>query len=341
MARGERLATLRELVGRRNRKWIDARIEQLDPDADYLEIVRLSTIYDLNDLQLHWFYSVGTPAAGIAPNVIDAVYRHGTGKYMTAAPKRRDDSVDHMLEWLEHGPDAEPAQRSVDMVNRYHATYARDFPSGFSDPVDYVYILCLNATLVEVATRSLGLRGLSDRQQRAMHKLWIGIADRFTMPDGRSVTDLESFPTSFEGMVDYVESYQARPWPVHEPGHISTEAEIEHFATTWFPRPLHFFGRALVTAFLSPHVVRAHAIDAPPSVLAWAARRLMKTMMFLTAEVLPDARTTYPDRKRELASVGKCPRSAVDVAVHRPARGQRVEGAAAASLCPHVAAVGK
>lgn len=226
------------------RRWIDGRIEQLDPDEDHVEIVRLSTLYRLSGMQLHWFYSVGTPGAGIAPAVIDAVYRNGTGKYLTQAAKRRDDSVDHMLVWFEHGDDAAATRKSVGMVNKYHAHYAREFPEGFANADDYVYILCLNATLVETATLSLGLPGFTDTQKRAVHRLWAGIADQFTMPDGRPVTGIEPFPEDFDSMVDYVERYQARPRPVHQPGHLSTTAEIEHFATTWFPRPLHF---ALVT----------------------------------------------------------------------------------------------
>lgn len=324
------------------RKWIDKRIEELDAEKDCVEIVRLSTLYRLNEMQLHWFYSVGTPAAGIAPDVIDAVYRHGTGTYLTQAPKRRDDSVDHMIVWLEHGAHAAATKRSVGMVNKYHAHFAREFPDGFANAGDYVYILCLNATLVETATRSLGLRGFTGKQKRAVHRLWAELAEEFTMPDGRPVTRDESFPHSFDGMLEYVEQYQARPWPVHQPGHESTTAEIEHFATTWFPRPLHFFGRALVTAFLSPHVLRAHAIDPPPGAVAWLARQVMKTMMLVTNHVVADGRETYPDRRRRLAAQGRTARSGVDTAVHRSLEKMRHAGddPATRTACPHLAALG-
>jgi hypothetical protein len=110
-----RRAGLRTSVSRR--KWIAERIEQLDEETDYVEIVRLSTLYGVNDLQLHWFYAVGTPAAGIAPAVIDAVWRNGTGKYTTQATKRKDDSCDHLMEWFEHGPDALVTKKSIGMTN--------------------------------------------------------------------------------------------------------------------------------------------------------------------------------------------------------------------------------
>ncbi|MGN7158081.1 hypothetical protein ACTHRK_18545 [Dietzia cercidiphylli] len=63
------------------RKWIDRRIAELDPEVDYVEIVRLTTLYRANAMQMDWFYTVGTPAAGISPAVNDAVLRNGTGKF--------------------------------------------------------------------------------------------------------------------------------------------------------------------------------------------------------------------------------------------------------------------
>ncbi|MBF4478197.1 hypothetical protein SAMN02745947_05614 [Rhodococcus rhodochrous J3] len=103
----------------KSRKWIGARLALLDPSIDNDEIVRLSTLYNLNDLQLHWFYAVGTPAAGIAPAVMDAVWRDGTGEYNRRPDRRVADSVDHMLLWFEHGADSAATKKSVQMVNKY------------------------------------------------------------------------------------------------------------------------------------------------------------------------------------------------------------------------------
>lgn len=89
---------------------------------------------------MDWFYTGGTPAAGINPAVNDAVLRNGTGKYITQATKRRDDSVDHMMVWLEHGPDALATQQSVELVNKYHAHFSKDYPMGFDNVEDYIYI---------------------------------------------------------------------------------------------------------------------------------------------------------------------------------------------------------
>ncbi|NWJ72710.1 DUF2236 domain-containing protein [Pseudonocardia sp. ICBG1122] len=320
------------------RRWIRARLAMLDPERDTTEIVRLSTLYGAGALQMHWFYAVSTPAAGIAPHVLDAVWREGAGDYNVRPTARKDDSVDHLLQWFEHGADAAATVKSIEIVNNYHARHARRYPTGFDRVEDYTYILCLNATAVDSSVRSLGLPGFDATQRRAAHLFWSRLATRFTLPDGTSVTELERFPDSYDAMLDYVEQYQRRPWPVHEPGHLSTTAAIEHFADTWFPRPLRFFGRALVTSFMSPHVLRAHAIDAPPTALSVVARMSMRVMMLAAERLLPDPEESYPDRRRRLAAAGTAPASAVDVAVHRAITSHDLDSTVQGGPhgCPHL-----
>ena len=316
------------------RKWIDQRIEQLDPERDYVEIVRLSTLYRINEMQLHWFYTVGTAASGTSPSVLAAVYRSGRGTYVAEPDRRRDDSNDHMMLWFEHGPEAPATRKSVQMVNKYHAHFAKEYPDSFADADDYIYILCVNAILVHRCMRSLGLPGFTAKQQRAMYLFWSRLAELFTGTDGRPVTESTAFPPGFEQMVAFVEEYEARPWPVNQSGRQSTPVVTEEFATRWFPRPLHFFGRALVTSFLTPTVLRSHDVSPPPAPLAWLARTVMKTMMQLSTHVLPDPRETITDRGRRLAALEKGRTSGVDTAVHRAL------GASQSGSCPHLAARG-
>lgn len=225
---------------RKPRKWIARRLDELDAERDHVEIVRLSTLYAANALQMSWFYAVNTPSRGIAPAVMDAVWRDGTGIYNTHAQARVHDSVDHLVVWLEHGPDAPATIASVEMVNKMHRHYAEDYRAGFADIDDWIYILCLNGTAVYNSIVSLGLPGCDEKQKKAAHILWSRLAARFEhVVEGGSVTDIRSFPDSFDAMVRFVDEYEARPWPVHPPGHDSTVSAIEHFARTQFPRPLH------------------------------------------------------------------------------------------------------
>lgn len=56
---------------------------------------------------------------------------------------------------------------SIDTVNRYHRHFARAYPDAFSLAEEYLYILCVNAMAIHSAVRSLGLPGMSDKQQQA------------------------------------------------------------------------------------------------------------------------------------------------------------------------------
>lgn len=324
------------------RKWIAERLKQLDAEKDCTEIVRLSSLYHLNDMQLDWFYTLGTPAAGINPAVNDAVIRNGGGKFLTRATKRRDDSNDHMMTWLEQGAEAIATQRSVEMVNKYHEHYSKEYPMGFEDVTDYIYILCLNATLVDSAQKQLGEPGFDAKQRKATHLVWSRIANSFTMPDGRPVTDLSPFPNSYEGMEHCVRSYLQRPWPEHEPSRRSTMASIERFSKTWFPQPLQFLGYAMITAFMPEELLRAHKIQRPNPVAAWLARSLMKFMMVIS-RLLPDPHENIQDRRRRLVSEGKAARSPVDIQVHRwSADGVgKGDSAVLSGMCPHVTAASR
>jgi hypothetical protein len=315
-----------------SRKWIAKRLAELDAERDYAEIVRLSSVYAANDFQMHWFYAVNSPAAGIAPGVLDAVYRGGAGTYTAKPDQRVEDSADHLMTWFEHGPESPVTQASVEMVNGYHAHFARDYPQGFDKIDDYIYILCLNATGVNSSMVSLGLPGYDEKQKRAVHLFWSKLADQFRhVVAGGRVTEHAPFPDSYDGMVAVVDDYFARDWPVYEPGHQLTSSAIEHFVRTWFPRPLHFAGRALVTSFMAPAVLRAHSIKPPAPPVRWVARRVMKAMVLLSVHVLPDAKVPVTDARRAPGSKTHRP-SHIDEAVHRTA----ARSPGGLTGCPHL-----
>ncbi len=316
----------------RSRKWIAQRLAELDAERDYAEIVRLSSVYTAGNFQMHWFYAVNSPAAGIAPGVLDAVYRDGTGTYTAKPDQRVADSADHLLTWFEHGPESPVTQASVEMVNGYHAHFARDYPQGFDKIEDYLFILCLNATGVNSSMVSLGLPGYDEKQKRAVHLFWSKLAEQFRhVVAGGRVTEHVLFPDSYDGMVAVVEEYFARGWPVYEPGHQLATSAIEHFARTWFPRPLRFAGRALVTSFMAPAVLRAHSIKPPPPPARWLARRVMKAMILLGEHVLPDAKVPVTDARRTPGSRTHRP-SHIDDAVHRTA----ARSPGGLTGCPHL-----
>jgi hypothetical protein len=320
----------------RGRKWIKRRIDELDPLVDYEEIWRLTSLYNVNDFQFHWFYALTFPYFLVTVRGAESVYRDGKGKMDLQATKRVDDTVDHMVVWWEHGPHSPATRRSVEMINKLHAHWARQYPGYFSYAEDYVNTLCYEATSMHMLQRSLGLPGYNERQKIAAHRFWSEMADLFTVENGRPLTEVATMPESFEAMEAFRHEYDAQPWPDNPAGQAATVSFVEHFATRWFPRPLRFFGRALVTSFYDENVQRVQAIAPPAPPLRWVARNLIKVLILLTERVRPDDRESVPDRRRRLVDEKGTPPSTVDVAVHRAINGRTV-GSSAPTQCPHAA----
>lgn len=315
-------------------RWIDQRIEELDPEADALEIVRLGNLYRVNDFVSHWGFAVGTPMAGINPVGADQVWRGGKSTSSSAPQRRVDDSNGHVMCWMEHGADHEATKLSIDMVNKYHAHFGKGSTSGLGDPEEYVYILCLNGSLLHILQRKLGFRGFSEKEQQAAHRVWSGIAKHFRLAtDGTPVLDHAPFPDDFQGMLDKVDAWLNRPWPYSQPGHEYTTKGIEHFAQTQFPKLLLPFGRAVVTAFLPEQVLRVQGIKRPGRILRSLAVGFMKMAMFYSTRIAPDPKLNLLDRRRLAKGSSEGKPSEVDVTVHRKLdRGNRGSGL---SMCPH------
>lgn len=312
----------------RPRRWIRDRLAELDPETDWLEIWQLSSLYGKNDFQFHWFYAVTFPYFLITERGAETVYRDGAGKLDRQSTKRVDDTVDHMVVWWEHGPDAPQTRQSVHMINQMHAHWARTYPGNFSFEEDYVNTLCYEAASMHRVMRSLGLPGYSEKQQRASHRFWSRMAPLFLLEDGSPVT---GFPEDFAGCVAFLEEYENRPWPVSEAGTRAAASIVEHFATRWFPAPLRPFGRALVTSFYGEAILRVHRVPRPSRPLRAAARTLMRTLMWLGENVLPDGDESFPQRRRRLAAEGAVTPSAVETAIDRVVAPRPGGG------CPHAA----
>ena len=307
-----------------SRKWIKKRLAELDPATDWAEIWSLSSLYNQNDFQLHWYYAVTFPFFLITEWGTDAVYRNGTGKLDKQSTKRVEDTVDHMMVWWEHGPYAPETKQSVEMINKLHAHWATRYPGNFTDNDDYLHTLCYEAAGMHRLQRSLGLPGFNEAQKVAAQRFWSAITPLFVVEDGTPVT---GFPDDFDGIEAFLDEYINRPWPTLEKGQLATESIINHFATRWFPKPLRPFGRALVTSFYCDQIMRVHQIQTPSAPLRWAARRLIKTMIWLTDNVFPDTKETFPDRRRRLVAEKGARPSTVDTAVNRIVAKQARAGA--------------
>ena len=301
----------------KTRKWIDARIDQLDPEVDYAEIIALSALYRANDFQLAWFFAVGTPQAGINPAGLNAVWKAGDSITGKQPAKRRDDSSDHLLTWFERGPDHEATKISIDMINKYHAHDVIKYSGALDNPAEYIYIFCLNATLPHILMQTAGLKGFTDKQKRATQIFWKKIAVHFTLPaDQKSILDHIDFPETFDDMVAYVKDWQARDWPFAEHGNDYTVATYNFFADSFFPKPLRWFGQALCTSFYPDCVIENHQIKRPNVMIRAMAKGFMRFAITMADRVAPDPQQTILELRREAAAKRGEEISGVDGIVH-------------------------
>ena len=317
---------------RSSRKWIRRRIEQLDPYVDYQEIWALSYIYNVSDLDLHWAYTVDNSHLGLTTWGADAAYRDGTGAMIVQAEQRTANTNDHMLLWAEHGPDSVVTKQAIDVVNKHHRRWAKDYPGSFSHSEDYIYLFSAAATGAHLLKRDLGLPGWSEKQKIAAHRFWCGIADLFTVESGEVLTDVEPMPKDFDACAAYAQAYTEREWPENLAiGLPFTEALIEQFTDRWLPnRLLRPFARALITTYFSPSLFRIYRMEQPRWALKRLARGSVRARLVYRDYIRADEKAPITERRRQASAKEGTNLSRIDVSVHRAAQRQQPQ-----SVCPH------
>lgn len=266
-------------------KWIRAEIEQLDPEVDSEQIVRLTSCLLLPKslLLVHLFYTIGFIRFAGPPVSADSVDRHGTGMLYEHGLRRADETMLHLFLWVDDGVSGTTAIESLDHVRNWHSGVARNWPMPqhtFQHSAA-VFTLIYDRLLRRIA----GAPGLSENERRAQLIHWRIVSERL------GVTDI---PDTWQEMEDLLESYEHGPeFAYSEAGRRLAEALIEQFATRWFPRPLHWFGRRLVLAFSEEHVIDTLGIKRPPEVFTSTMRHLARAAVFAKRHILPDPRDVF------------------------------------------------
>lgn len=315
------------------RKWIRKRIEKLDPHVDYQEIWALSYIYNVNEFDLHWAYTVDNSHLGLTQWGADAAYRDGTGAMIVQAEQRTANTNDHMLLWAEHGPESAVTKQAIDIVNKHHRRWAKDYPGSFSHSEDYIYLFSAAATGGHILRQDLGLRGWSENQKIAAHRFWCGMAELFTVESGEVLTDVEPMPTDFDACAAYAKAYTERNWPENVAiGLPFTEELIRQFTDRWFPnRLLRPLARALITSYFAPSLFRIYKMKQPPWALKKFARGFVRSRLVYLDYIRADEKLPITERRRYASIKDGANPSRIDTSVHRAAQRQQSQGA-----CPHV-----
>lgn len=149
--------------------------------------------------------------------------------------------------------------------------------------------------------------------------------------------EVTGFPDTFEGVMEYMDRYEAEEGPAREAGRVAARAIIQQFADRHFPKAFHPAVRTWVISFYPDHLVSAYDLP-PPNKAVRKAMRLVPAAMFVLGEkVLADPRQTFTERRLAARAsparprpAGTCPhlQSAAAVQVPSPSitTADRAEG---------------
>lgn len=270
---------------KRGFKWIRAEIERLDPEVDSERIVRLTSCQLLPKslLVVHLFYTVGFVRFAGPPVSADSVDRNGTGMLYDHGLRRADETMFHLLSWVDDGVPSPASIESLDHVRQWHSGVARNWPMPMHtfQHSAAVFTLIYDRLLRHIA----GAPGLSDNERRAQLVHWRRVSE------GLGVVDI---PDTWQGMEEFLECYEhGAEFKFSPAGQRLANALIDQFATRWFPRPLRWFGRWLALAFSEEHVIDTLRIPRPPTAFSYAVRRLARVAVFVGRHLLPDRREVF------------------------------------------------
>ena len=277
---------------RRSYKWISKEIESLDPEVDYARIWALTATYQVDDMFFNLLYALGMPRITQNPHGSELLVNK-TKKAIINKHQRAHDTLSHFWLWYENGPEHIDTQRSLEKINRIHEALGKHSPLAFATD-DFIYTASMLGSTPHRLMQDIGLKGFSEKQKIASHRFWRGIIMKMRSPEGY----IEGFPESFEAMEQFVEAFEARPWPSCDSGRELAEYTITQFSEAHFPRALQGFGRQILLTLQQPHIRKLHGMAEPHPVAAWFIKRLFFVKGWLAEHVLPDPILSTPERMR-------------------------------------------
>ncbi len=228
------------------------RIEQLDPETDFVEIYRLLTLYefpwDLNQsLSLALFRTYAVPSIG---RLLDE-----TGQFTGACQRRYDDTAVLLEAPLVDGFDSTAGRTAVRRINQMHRLY------DISDE-DLRYVL---ATFVVVPRRWLaehGWRDLSAAEERATVLYYRELARRMAIPD---------VPETYAAFATLMDDYEAQHF-APDPGSRRVADATLALMVGFYPRPAAAVVERFSRALMDPPLLAAFGYDDPGPLMRRVAR---------------------------------------------------------------------
>lgn len=276
-------------------KWLAGRIESLDPETEYDEIMRLVAEHRLTAPIVNLTLLVTTAQTALPPSGSATLI--GTGKMLHRGEQRFRDGSSYLLTWFTHGSSSPETRASVERLNRHHLSLGRTFPGAFGDNDEYVYTLCAVGDFLPRMREVLGLPPQSPTLDVAWHHFLRDLALLFRGEHG----PVTGFPEDMAGIRRFVADFEARDWPRTENGRELVEGMIEQYCERFFPLPMHWFARTQVLVLTPPRVRDVHRTGEPGRVAGAAVRLVMRW-------VIRAQESVWPDRRRRFSEVLASPR---------------------------------
>jgi hypothetical protein len=220
-----------------------ARIAELDPERDHVEIYRLSTGFEFP-----WDYRRALELALLrtfaVPSIAELLV--ATGEFARLPQRRYDDTAILMGELSAHGYDSARGRAALRRVNRAHAHYR-------IDNADMLYVL---STFVLDPMRWIdrhGWRRLLPNERHAAFAFYREVGRRMGIHDiPGSLAELERFS------VDHAR--RLRPGPDTR----ALRDDVLGLVAGWFPRPVRGAARRLVPAAFDDELLHGLGLPVPP-----------------------------------------------------------------------------
>ena len=274
------------------------RIEQLDPEVDFLEIHRLVCAHEFpwdiqQSLSFALFRTYAVPSIG---RLLDS-----TGEFTSRTQKRYEDTGLLLDAVLEHGFDSPTGRQALRRINRMHGAY------DISDD-DLRYVLSTFVVMPLRWNASYGWRPMTAAEKAAGTRYYVELGRRMGIPD---------LPGTWQEWERLLEDYEQAHFGRDPAGRRVADATLELLTTF----PVHDrlpagLVRAMSRAVMDDRLLDALGYDSPPAAL----RRAVRTALRLRAQLvrrLPErtaprwfrhqpAVRGYPDGY-EVASLGTFP----------------------------------
>ena len=244
----------------------------LDPERDYLEIVRNLSLYEfpwdtLQALSFALFRTYAVPSIG---GLLDR-----TGAFTHDTQKRYDDTAILLETVGVEGFDSPQGRAAVRRINQMHKMY--DISND-----DMVYVL---STFVVVPTRWLaefGWRPLEENEVRAGVRYYRELGRRMGIRD---------VPETYDDFARLMDDYEAAHF-AYDAGSARVAASTLELLASFYPAPLRPAVDVFSRSLMEPELLAAFGLPEPGRVARRAARLALKLRARVVALLPPRRRPT-------------------------------------------------